>query len=34
MNERIEIDYSSVNNLPALLELLREKEVPENQYWH
>ena len=33
MNDKIEIDYASVKNLPTLLALLRENEVPENQYW-
>ncbi|MBR4537621.1 MAG: radical SAM protein [Clostridia bacterium] len=33
MNDKIEIDYASVRNLPTLLALLREKEVPENEYW-
>ncbi len=33
MNERIDIDYSAIQSLPELAELLHRKDVPENQYW-
>ena len=33
MNERIDIDYSAIQSLPELVELLHRKHVPENQYW-
>jgi len=33
MNERIDIDYSAIQSLPELVELLHRKHVPKNQYW-
>ncbi len=34
MDKMIEIDYLSVNSLPDLLALLRDKKVPDRYIWH
>lgn len=33
MNERVDIDYSAIQSLPELVELLHRKHVPRNRYW-
>ena len=34
MNNINTIDYSEINNLPDLLNVLREKNIPNNQFWN
>lgn len=33
MNKQFDIDYSSIRNMPELLELLHKNNIPNNLYW-